>query len=123
MFSIFFFQGDQVSDMLDTSMEELPPPSAPAPNGGLDCRLCEPGYLAANNIVLKHNADFYRHLSEAHFVENILEEVLADVSHTVKPFKCNQPGCDFSTMTRSALVPHVGVVHKFAVKYYYQVKQ
>ena len=88
---------------------------------GLECRLCEPGQQVANNLVLKHNADFYRHLAEVHFAENILEEVLSDVPFTLKPFKCNQPGCDFQATSRSGLVPHVGVAHKFAVKYYYQV--
>ena len=94
---------------------------SPPPTTGLECRLCEPGTLQANNVVLRHNADFYKHLAEVHFLENILEEVLHDVPYNTKPFRCNQPGCEYSSMNRAGLVPHVGVFHKFAVKYYYQV--
>ena len=51
---------------------------------GLECRLCEPG---TTQQVIKHNADFYKHLSEVHFVENLLEDVISDVPYNVKPFK------------------------------------
>ena len=89
---------------------------------GIECRLCEPGsHQMQSQKALKHNADLYHHLSEVHFSEKILEEVLVDVSTNTKPFKCTQPGCEFTSMTRSALVPHVGVQHRFAVKYYYQI--
>ena len=91
--------------------------------GGIECRLCEPGNNAAasSQKVLKNNVDLYTHLSEVHFSEKILEEVLADVPSNTKPFQCPQPGCQFTSMTKSGLVPHVGVQHRFAIKYYYQV--
>ena len=46
-------------------------------SGGIECRLCEPGNNSSQSQkVLKNNVDLYQHLSEVHFCEKLLEEVL-----------------------------------------------
>jgi hypothetical protein len=83
---------------------------------GVECRLCE----RDSAPFLKNSADLYRHLSETHFSQRLLKE-LDDVPSDVKPFKCNQPGCDFSCLARSILLVHLGIFHRCAVKYYSEV--
>ena len=89
--------------------------------GGIECRLCEPGTSNQPQKILRNNVDLYQHLSEVHFSEKLIEEILVDVPSNIKPFQCPHAGCTFSSMTKIGLVPHVGVQHRFAVKYYYQV--
>jgi hypothetical protein len=80
---------------------------------GIECRLCERDEAPT----LKNSSDLYRHLSETHFSERLLKDI-EGVSLNVKPFKCNRPGCDFSSPARSVLVTHLGLAHRCAVKYY-----
>ena len=83
------------------------------PGNGIECRLCERDEAPT----LKNSSDLYRHLSETHFSEKLLRDI-ENVPQNVKPFKCNRPGCDFSSPARSVLVTHLGLAHRCAVKYY-----
>ena len=106
-------RGEDVSHIVvrDRGSDEVTPKKETG--NVVECRLCERDELPA----LKNSSDLYRHLSETHFSDRILRDLL-DVSFDSKPYKCNMPACDFSSPVRSGLVIHVGLNHRCAVKYY-----
>ena len=79
-------------------------------NNGIDsCCLCE------SFPTFKNKNEFLRHLTDAHFVSKISEEVPA-VKTEDNRYKCNI--CDFTAITRSVLLYHYGLFHKKAVEFY-----
>merc|ERR1719264_1201881 len=45
----------------------------------------------------------------------------ADGAEGMKAFKCNRPGCNYSSTTRNSLLTHVAVFHRIALKLYLDV--
>jgi hypothetical protein len=54
-----------------------------------------------------------------HFSQKIWNESLADVPKDQRPFKCNT--CDYTNHSSIQLIIHVGVAHRMAIKYHYEV--
>ena len=85
----------------------------PAPNGAQQCRLCD------SLPTIQSNSEFHKHLTETHFLEKILEEVpeapltTSEDESNNRLFKCNKPSCEFSATTRSRMLFHFGVYHRY----------
>ena len=60
-------------------------------------------------------------MSVSHFSQRIWAENLSHLAKNERPFKCNIGNCDYSNGASLQLIIHVGVVHKMAIKYHYEV--
>ena len=106
----------------------IPPP----PEFAFECQLCD------SLPVYKNKSELCKHLSESHFMERIMSELpplpvlvsgdggdslpgAADGAEGLKAFKCNRPGCNYSSTTRNSLLTHVAVFHRVALKLYLDV--
>ena len=78
--------------------------------------------LTISNYFFRHNGELYRHMSESHFSRRIWQENLSHLSSgkgAERPFKCY--ACDYTNGSSLQLIIHVGVVHKMAIKYHFEV--
>ena len=55
----------------------------------------------------------------SHFAQRIWKEILGDLPQDRRPFHCNS--CDYTNNSSVQLIVHVGVVHKMAIKYHFEV--
>ena len=67
----------------------------------------------------RHNGDLFKHLSMTHFAQRIWKENLKNVPKDKRPFSCTL--CDYTNNSSVQLTVHVGVVHKMAIKYHFEV--
>lgn len=69
-------------------------------------------------INYRHNAEFCRHLSVAHFSQRIWDDEDVIDKHQ-RPFKCKH--CDYTNGSSIQLIIHLGTYHKMAIKYHFEV--
>ena len=101
----------------------IPPP----PEFAFECQLCD------SLPVYKNKSELCKHLSESHFMERIMSELPplpvslsgetggSGDQESLKTFKCNRSGCNYSSTARNSLLTHVGVFHRVALKLYLDV--